>query len=70
MSETGFKCPKCGQTEYFEAHAVILTGRTLISPDGWDFYECPNDVDLYPGTTMKCDGCGYEAVNDEFKGKR
>lgn len=60
MGETGFKCPKCGQTEEFDAFCVVLTGTTHITKWGWDFWDYANDVELHPSSMMRCCKCHHE----------
>jgi len=67
MSATGFKCPKCGQTEYFTAFAVVLYGPTFIHPDGWNYFNGACDVELAPDAIMRCEACEYEGGSDEFE---
>lgn len=45
---------------------MILTGRTLISPDGWDYVSDDNDVDLHPDALIECDECHYEDYYARF----
>lgn len=68
MSETGFKCPKCGQDERFTVDAVTLYCETRITPDGWDYmtgycYGC----ELPPGAQMTCGECDYTGDWKEFE---
>ena len=58
-SETGFRCPKCGQTEEFDAFTVVLSGRTHITADGWDYTTYPADVELHPSSRMECCKCHH-----------
>lgn len=67
MSETGFTCPRCGNTKYFTAFAVVLTGKTFIHPDGWNYFDSPNDVELAPNAMMRCEECEYTAIHHEFE---
>lgn len=66
-SETGFTCPKCGNTEYFTAFAVVLYGPTLIDSNGWNWFGSSFDSELAPGAIMRCEECEYEAVHAEFE---
>lgn len=66
MSDTGFKCPKCGNTESFDASCVILMGTTHITADGWNYFDYPNDVMLDSGASLTCCECGYEHVPERF----
>ena len=66
MSETGFKCPSCGQTESFDVYSVVLTGRTNINADGWDYWSEPQRVEFNEGTSMTCCECGYEDDHERF----
>ena len=67
MSETGFKCPECGNTEYFTAFAIVLTGPTLIHPDGWNWFGGNHDADLADYADMRCEECEYEGNWREFR---
>jgi len=66
MSETGYRCPKCGQTEAFDASVVILMGCTHITADGWNYYDFPNDVMLDDGAVLTCCECGHEDIPGHF----
>jgi len=67
MSETGFKCPKCGQTAEFTAYAVVLYGPCCITADGWDYWSEPSHVELHKHALMACPECGYETHHSEFE---
>ena len=67
MSETGFKCPKCGNTKYFTAFGIVLYGSTFIHPDGWNWYDSGFDSEILPGSMMRCEKCEHEAVHTEFE---
>lgn len=67
MSETWFKCPKCGQTESFDASEVVLIGTTHITGDGWNYFDFPNDVMLADGAVITCCECGYEDIPEKFE---
>lgn len=68
MSETGFKCPKCGNTEHFTASMVVATFYDCdISPDGWDYFRNSCEVDLADSSTMMCWECGYEDSYGNFE---
>ena len=60
--ETGYVCPKCGNTEHFTASAVVCVfGDVSITPDGWDYLDCGyGEVDLAEDATLYCEKCGHE----------
>lgn len=65
MSETGFKCPKCGQTESFTADSVVLyNAKVLINENGWDYWTEGADVDLAGLALLTCEECGFEGYRD------
>jgi len=66
-SKTGYICPKCGNTESFDASCVILMGTTHITPDGWNYFDYPNDVMLDDGAVLTCCECGYEDIPMKFE---
>jgi len=66
MSETGFTCPKCGNTESFDASCVVLIGTTHITKDGWNYFDFPNDVMLDSGAALTCCECGYIGIPERF----
>lgn len=66
MSETGFKCPVCGQTAEFTADFVELWGTTRITDDGWDYISDNHDVDITEKTRMTCAACGHDGPANEF----
>lgn len=67
MSETGFKCPRCGQTERFTADsAVLYNARVHIDKDGWDYWSDGADVEFCNLTHLKCEECGHEDHHAEF----
>ena len=68
MSETGFKCPKCGNTEHFTASMVVAVFHgCTITPDGWDYMDGWGEVDLADGATLECCECGYEDSYGNFE---
>lgn len=68
MSKTGFKCPKCGNDERFEASMVIAVFHgCTITPDGWDYMDSWGEVDLADEATLSCEECGYEGYFGEFE---
>ena len=67
MSETGFVCPNCGNTEHFTAFAIVLYGSVDIDPYGWNWYDSGFDAELLPGAIMRCEECEYEGVHTEFE---
>ena len=67
FSPTGFTCPKCGNTEYFTAFAIVLYGPTLIHPDGWNWFGGSFDSELAPEAIMRCEKCEHEAKHYEFE---
>ena len=67
MSDTGFKCPRCGQTEHFTASAVVVATRVDITPDGWDYWSESGNVELYQNALMRCEECGHTAIHHEFE---
>lgn len=67
MIESGFKCPKCGQTVNFVAQAMLIDGPVDIHGFGYEErighglnYSIPNDA------LMECCECGHEARAWEF----
>lgn len=58
--ETGFVCPKCGNTECFTAFSVVLHGPTLIHPDGWNWFGIGFDAELPDYSIMRCEKCEHE----------
>ena len=60
-------CPKCGNRKYFTAYSVVLYGKTLITPEGWNWFDCGQDAELAPEAIMRCEECGYEAKHYEFE---
>lgn len=66
MSETGYKCPKCGNTKSFDAKRIILMGTTHITPDGWNYFDFPNDAMMDDDAAIECCECGYEGTAFEF----
>ena len=61
MSETGFVCPKCGNTERFMASSVILYCKMCIDEYGWDWsYGGSCDSELPEFALMECCSCGHE----------
>jgi predicted nucleic-acid-binding Zn-ribbon protein len=67
MSETGFKCPKCGQAESFTADSVELyNARVYVTKDGWDYCSEGADACFCDLTHMKCDECGHDAHYSDF----
>ena len=69
MSETGFKCPKCGNTESFDASCVVLMGTTHITKDGWDYFDYANDVEIHPSSLMECCKCHHVQHQAFFMGE-
>jgi len=67
MSETGYICPRCGNTECFTAFAVVLVGPTLIHEGGWDWFGGSYDAELADGCIMRCEECEYEGRHEEFE---
>ena len=69
MSETGFVCPKCGNTTDFYADVVVETvWGCRITPEGWDDAVGDGcDVDFAEFTTLRCCKCGYEGHHSEFE---
>lgn len=62
MNETGFKCPKCGQTEHFTASDLVIAGPIDVSPNGYEpkyghglHYELPDYARMW------CHKCMFEA---------
>ena len=61
MSETGYICPKCGNTEHFKADFVIaMYWDCDITEDGWDYFGSCGEVRFDENTNLECCGCGYE----------
>lgn len=67
MVESGFKCPKCGQTASFVANALMIEGPIDIYGYGYEErighglnYSIPD------AATMVCDECRYESTAYEF----
>lgn len=68
MSETGYICPKCGNTEHFNADLVVATFWSCdITPDGWDYFGSCGEVNFAPDTQLECCECGYEGHHSEFE---
>ena len=67
MSETGFKCPNCGQTAEFTADSVVLFNAEVhISKHGWDYWTEGADVDFCDLTRLTCCECGHENYYADF----
>lgn len=67
MVESGFKCPKCGQTESFTASAMTIEGPIDIYGYGYEErvgsglnYSVPDDA------AMSCTECGHKSTAYEF----
>ncbi len=67
MIESGFKCPKCGQTASFVAQAMLIEGPIDIYGYGYEErvghglnYSIPDDA------LMKCCECSHESRAWEF----
>jgi len=67
MSETGFKCPKCGQDERFTAYELEISGPIQVSDEGYEpeygrglHYEIPMTC------LMVCNECGHKAHAIDF----
>ena len=65
--DTGYVCPKCGNTKHFVAYNLLLRCDLFIEPDrcewgGWtyDMYDLDED-DL-----LTCGNCGVELPAEEF----
>lgn len=69
MGKTGFKCPKCGQDEYFTASAVLLYNTVvLVHEDGYNWFDAKTTESEIPGwSKMRCERCEYEAKTEEFE---
>ena len=71
MSETGYTgyiCPKCGNTEHFQADYIeaVFWGCD-ITEDGWDYFDSEGELNFADDTMLKCCKCGYEASWKEFE---
>ena len=61
MSETGYICPNCGNTESFTADSYIVFNAELtITEDGWSDNGKYGDMELLDSTQLTCSECGYE----------
>lgn len=61
MSETGFVCPECGNTERFTASSVVLSCTLMIDETGWDWtYGGDCYAELPEWALMECCECGHE----------
>ena len=67
MSDTGYRCPRCGNEEEFFADLVVLSGRTRITADGCDYFDYPNDVELADGAAIECGKCGHAGAPSSFE---
>ena len=68
MDETGYTCPKCGNTESFHADYVVATfWGCYIYPDGWDYSGSEGHVEFDESTNLRCMECGYESNHNEFE---
>lgn len=68
MSETGFKCPECGNTESFTANCYVVYNAELsITPDGWTDVGKHGDMELPDHADLECDACGYDGNWKEFR---
>lgn len=59
-SETGYTCPKCGNTSEFTADHIDLWGSTSITADRWNWEDNPHDARLADDAHLTCETCGYE----------
>lgn len=61
MSETGFTCPECGNTERFTANSYMVWNAELtITEEGWVDNGKYGEMDLLESTNLTCESCGYE----------
>lgn len=65
-SETGFRCPKCGNADSFDASCVVVMGTIHIAPDGWNYWDYSNDVTLDDGAVIECCECGHDDIPERF----
>ena len=68
MSETGFKCPKCGQDEWMVAHELVITGPIDVDGSGYEprygkglNYEIPDIA------VMHCPVCSHKSYAIDFR---
>ena len=60
MSETGFKCPECGNTKHFTATQYYVYNAELsIGPDGWTDNGKYGEIELPPSADLECCECGH-----------
>lgn len=67
MVESGFKCPKCGQTAEFSAFAMLIEG--IIDICGYDYEERVGsglNYSIPDETLMVCCECGHESKAWDF----
>lgn len=61
MDEIGYVCPKCGNTDAFEADAVMfIFDRCRIDAEGWDCFDSYGEGEFLETTNLECLNCGYE----------
>lgn len=58
--DAGLVCPSCFQHERFEVDQIVLTGRTIVTEDGWDVSTHPHTASALASAHAKCPLCGYE----------
>ena len=67
MSETGFKCPKCGQTAEFFTNRVLLYTNMRITKNGWDYmWDKYAECELPDYTEMTCGECQHTGNYIDF----
>ena len=66
-SNTGFRCPKCRQTERFTASAVLLVGEISITPDGYDWaYGSVHHSKIPDAAIIECCECEHTGAAVTF----
>lgn len=68
MSETGFKCPSCGQSERFTAYEIVVTGPVDVRSDGYEPEYGHGVHEEIPDTAiMVCQECGEKRCAIDFR---